>query len=71
MKIEDLFRNLFGAIARPAAQAPAPVVVSVQAEPVVSNPPAPGTVVTFEAAFERLIGHEGGYVNHPDDPGLS
>ncbi|QBH20851.1 hypothetical protein EYC51_15905 [Alcaligenes faecalis] len=69
MKIEDLFRNLFGAIARPAAQAPAPVVVSGQAEPVVSNPPAPGTVVTFEAAFERLIGHEGGYVNHPDDPG--
>lgn len=32
-------------------------------------PPAPGTVVTFDMAFERLIGHEGGYVNHPDDPG--
>lgn len=23
----------------------------------------------FEVAFERLIGHEGGYVNHPNDPG--
>lgn len=23
----------------------------------------------FDTAFERLIGHEGGYVNHPDDPG--
>lgn len=25
--------------------------------------------MTFDEAFERLIGHEGGYVNHPDDPG--
>lgn len=23
----------------------------------------------FDAAFEKLIGHEGGYVNHPNDPG--
>lgn len=23
----------------------------------------------FDAAFERLIGHEGGYVNNPRDPG--
>jgi lysozyme family protein len=23
----------------------------------------------FDQAFERLIGHEGGYVNHPADPG--
>jgi len=23
----------------------------------------------FDKAFERLIGHEGGYVNHPNDPG--
>lgn len=23
----------------------------------------------FDRAFELLIGHEGGYVNHPDDPG--
>lgn len=23
----------------------------------------------FEEAFGRLIGHEGGYVDHPDDPG--
>jgi len=23
----------------------------------------------FDRAFDRLIGHEGGYVNHPDDPG--
>ena len=26
-------------------------------------------MTTFDAAFERLIGHEGGYVDHPDDPG--
>jgi lysozyme family protein len=26
-------------------------------------------VTGFDTAFERLIGHEGGYVNHPDDPG--
>lgn len=25
--------------------------------------------MTFEEAFERLIDHEGGYVNHPNDPG--
>jgi len=25
--------------------------------------------MNFDEAFERLIGHEGGYVNHPDDPG--
>lgn len=25
--------------------------------------------MNFDAAFERLIGHEGGYVNHPNDPG--
>ena len=25
--------------------------------------------VTFDQAFEALIGHEGGYVNHPADPG--
>lgn len=24
---------------------------------------------TFDTAFDRLIGHEGGYVNHPSDPG--
>lgn len=23
----------------------------------------------FDTAFEKLIGHEGGYVNHPSDPG--
>lgn len=23
----------------------------------------------FDEAFEKLIGHEGGYSNHPDDPG--
>lgn len=26
-------------------------------------------MTTFDQAFERLIGHEGGYVNHPSDPG--
>ncbi len=25
--------------------------------------------ITFEVAFDRLIGHEGGYVNDPNDPG--
>ena len=25
--------------------------------------------MNFDQAFERLIGHEGGYVNHPADPG--
>jgi lysozyme family protein len=26
--------------------------------------------VNFDDAFTRLIGHEGGYSNHPSDPGL-
>lgn len=25
--------------------------------------------MTFDEAFTRLLGHEGGYVNHPTDPG--
>lgn len=25
--------------------------------------------MNFEQAFEKLIGHEGGYSNHPNDPG--
>ncbi len=25
--------------------------------------------LTFRQIFDRLIGHEGGYVNHPQDPG--
>ena len=25
--------------------------------------------MTFDEAFDRLIGHEGGYANHPNDPG--
>lgn len=25
--------------------------------------------MNFDIAFKRLIGHEGGYVNHPNDPG--
>lgn len=25
--------------------------------------------MTFDEAFQRLIGHEGGYVDHPSDPG--
>ena len=25
--------------------------------------------LTFKAVFNRVIGHEGGYVNHPKDPG--
>lgn len=33
--------------------------------------PAPATArdAGFDAAFDRLIGHEGGYVNDPKDPG--
>lgn len=26
--------------------------------------------MTFDEAFDRLMGHEGGYVNNPADPGL-
>lgn len=26
-------------------------------------------MLTFDQAFDRLMGHEGGYVNHPADPG--
>lgn len=26
-------------------------------------------MMNFDTAFDRLIGHEGGYVNHPNDPG--
>lgn len=26
-------------------------------------------MITFEQAFDRLLGHEGGYVNDPADPG--
>lgn len=25
--------------------------------------------MTFDEAFHKLLGHEGGYVNHPNDPG--
>lgn len=25
--------------------------------------------MTFDESFQKLIGHEGGYVNHPNDPG--
>lgn len=25
--------------------------------------------MTFKVAIERVLGHEGGYVNHPEDPG--
>lgn len=25
--------------------------------------------MTFDEAFHKLLGHEGGYSNHPDDPG--
>lgn len=27
------------------------------------------TKITFDVAFDRLLGHEGGYVNDPKDPG--
>jgi len=26
-------------------------------------------MISFDQAFTRLLGHEGGYVNNPDDPG--
>lgn len=39
-------------------------------EPAQSVPARPETSRDgFDAAFERVIGHEGGYVDHPDDPG--
>ena len=25
--------------------------------------------MTFDQAFQKLIGHEGGFVDHPSDPG--
>ena len=25
--------------------------------------------MSFDTAFDRILGHEGGYSNHPDDPG--
>lgn len=28
-----------------------------------------GNAMSFDVAFDRLIGHEGGYVNNPADPG--
>lgn len=28
-----------------------------------------GQAVNFDQSFERLLKHEGGYVNHPSDPG--
>lgn len=55
MSLSSFFRDLLKAPTQSAPPAPAM--------------PAPGSIVTFDVAFERLIGHEGGYVNHPDDPG--
>lgn len=52
--MKDFLSKLFGA--PPAASVPA-------------APAMPAGIITFEIAFERLIGHEGGYVNHPEDPG--
>ena len=52
--------NLWSALTKPPAQAPTSTPAA---------PPPPGTPVTFDVAFERLIGHEGGYANHPEDPG--
>jgi lysozyme family protein len=31
--------------------------------------PQGAAAVNFEQIFDRLLGHEGGYVNHPNDPG--
>lgn len=31
--------------------------------------PGPRAPVLFDQCFDALIGHEGGYVNHPQDPG--
>lgn len=53
--IKEFLSKLFGAPAEPASYPPAPQM--------------PSGVITFGVAFERLIGHEGGYVNHPNDPG--
>lgn len=53
--------SLFGWL-RDRLGAPSEPAQSVPARPV---PSADG----FDAAFERVIGYEGGYVDHPDDPG--
>lgn len=37
--------------------------------PSATQPPTPGTIVTFDVAFERLIGHEGKFQNHRSDRG--
>lgn len=42
---------------------------SVPAAPQIVLAPPTGSAPDFDMAFDRLIGHEGGYVNHPDDPG--
>lgn len=55
MSLASFFKGLLKSPAQPVPPAP--------------EMPPPGAVVTFDVAFERLIGHEGGYVNHPDDPG--
>lgn len=55
--IGGFLSKLFGA--PPAANVP----------PMPAAPIMPAGVITFDVAFERLIAHEGGYVNHPSDPG--
>lgn len=57
MSLSTFFKRVFQPVPQPAPSVPA------------AAPPPPGTVVTFDVAFERVIGHEGGYVNHPNDPG--
>lgn len=48
--------------AKPAPLPPVPVQDSLP-------PPPPGTVLTFDEVFNRLIGHEGRFTNDPKDKG--
>lgn len=55
----EFFKRLFAAI---------PTSISPNVT-VPTTPPAPGTPVTFDEAFERLIGHEGKFQNIRSDRG--
>ncbi len=57
MSLSTFFKRVFQPVPQPAPSVPA------------SAPPPPGTVVTFDVAFERLIGHEGKFTDDPKDRG--
>jgi len=55
MSLTSFFKDLFKPSASPI--------------PPVSAMPTPGTIVTFDVAFERLIGHEGKFTDDRKDKG--